>query len=46
MSKMYRQIKKWYDAGLWSKARVHDAVIKGKLTPAEYEQITGVQYEP
>ena len=41
MSKMYEKIKKWYDIGLWSNSKVADAVEKGLITPAEYEQITG-----
>lgn len=44
MSKMFEQIKTWYDSGLWSVSRVHNAVLKGKITPAEFEQITGLPY--
>jgi len=43
---MYEQIKAWYDAGLWSKARVRNAVVKGKITEAQYQDITGEPYEP
>lgn len=44
-SKMYAKIKAWYDAGVWSKQWVHDAVGKGKITAAEYEEITGEVYK-
>lgn len=44
-SKMFYKIKAWYDAGVWSKQWVHDAVGKGKITAAEYEEITGEVYE-
>lgn len=44
MSKMYNQIKEWYDQGRWSKKKVADAVIKGKITAEEYELITGEAY--
>lgn len=44
-SKMFYKIKAWYDAGAWSKQWVHDAVGKGKITAAEYEEITGETYE-
>lgn len=45
MSKMFEQIKEWYDNGQWSKKRVHDAVAKGKITAEEYRLITGEDYE-
>ena len=44
MSKMYNQIKEWYDQGRWSKKKVADAVVKGKITAEEYELITGEVY--
>lgn len=43
-SKMFDRIKDWYEAGVWSRKRVHDAVAKGKITPVEYEEITGEVY--
>ena len=45
MSKMFNNIKKWYDHGLWSKEKVHNAVVKGQITPEEYTLITGDPYE-
>lgn len=44
-SKKYNLVKGYYDKGLWSKKRVHDAVIKGWITPDEYFEITGEPYE-
>ena len=41
----YAKIKKYYDKGLWDIDRVHKAVEKGKITPAEFEEITGQSYE-
>lgn len=40
----YETIKKWYDSGLWSKTRVRNAVIKGKITQEQYKEITGEDY--
>lgn len=45
-SKKYEKVKSYYDKGLWSKRQVHDAVIKGWITAAEYEEIVGEPYEP
>ncbi len=44
MSSFARKVKKYYDDGLWSKARVRDAVEKGRITEAEYEEIVGEPY--
>ena len=41
MSKMFERIKAWYEGGQWSKKRVRDAVVKGRITPEEYRLITG-----
>lgn len=45
MSKMFEIIMYFYKSGSWSKDKVHDAVTKGKITPEEYELITGEKYE-
>lgn len=45
-SKMFEQIKNWYDTGAWNKTMVGDAVAKGKITEAEYEEIVGEPYIP
>ena len=44
MSRRYELVKQYYDAGLWGKKWVRDAVIKGWVTIAEYWQITGEEY--
>ena len=41
---MFEKIKGYYDAGLWTKAQVRNAVVKGKITAAEYEEIVGEPY--
>lgn len=41
---MYEKVKKWYERGLWSEKRVHDAVEKGMLTAEEYGEIVGKAY--
>ena len=40
-SKMFDRIKDWYEAGVWSRKRVLDAVTKGKLTETEAREILG-----
>jgi len=44
-SKKYATVKKYYDMGMWSKGMVANAVVKGWITAAEYEEITGEVYE-
>ena len=44
MSKNYAKVKNFYDRGLWSEARVKNAVRARWLTPAEYELITSEKY--
>ncbi len=38
---MYEKIKKWYKQGLWTEAKVLNAVSKGKLTDDEANDILG-----
>jgi uncharacterized XkdX family phage protein len=40
----YDIIKRYYDSGLWTKEQVANAVVMGKITPLQYEQITGEPY--
>ena len=42
-SKHYEKVKGYYPK-LWSKKRVHDAVVKNWITPEEYKEITGEDY--
>lgn len=43
MSKNYEKVKGYYEKGLWSKTRVHNAVGKW-ITEEEYQQITGEEF--
>ncbi len=36
---MKENIARWYRQGLWSAQMVHNAVIKGILSEAEYQEI-------
>ena len=41
---MFNKIKMWYEAGLWTKAMVRNAVVKGKITAEQYAEIVGEPY--
>ena len=41
---MKNKIKCYYEKGLWTERMVRDAVRRGKITAAEYTEITGLQY--
>lgn len=41
---MFEKIKKWYQQGIWTDDMVRSAVEKGKITPAQYTEITGKPY--
>lgn len=45
MSPKYNKVKNYYDSGLWNKAMVHNAVVKGWITASEYEEIVGEPYD-
>ena len=45
MSKNFKKVKNYYDKGLWSEARVYEAVGKW-ITAEEYEEIVGKPYAP
>lgn len=45
MSKKYATVKAAYDRWNWNKAMVANAVVKGWITAAEYELITGEVYD-
>lgn len=45
MSKNFKKVKGYYDRGLWSEARVYEAVGKW-ITAEEYEEIIGKSYVP
>lgn len=42
---MFEKIKRWYEQGLWTKTMVHNAVVKGKITAEQYEEITGEPFD-
>lgn len=44
MSKWYKKIKSWYEAGYWTLTMVKNAVVKEKITAEEYKTITGEDY--
>lgn len=44
-SAKFARVKNYYDTGLWSKAKVRNAVIKGWITADEYAEIVGESYE-
>ena len=38
---MFEKIKRFYDLGLYTKEQVHDFVLKGVITEAQYREIIG-----
>lgn len=42
---MYRKVKRLYDLGLYTAEQVKDFADRGKITPEQYEKITGEKYE-
>ena len=44
-SKNFAKVKGFFDQGVWSEARVKDAVSKAWITEAEYKEITGKAYK-
>lgn len=44
-SKKYERVKYWYDNGFWGIARARNAVRMGWITPEEFKDITGYEYE-
>lgn len=45
MSKDYEHYKELYETGMWSKKWLRNITKKGRLTPEEYEAITGEAYD-
>lgn len=43
-SPKFEKVKSYYDKGLWKESRVREAVVKGWITEAEFEEITGQPY--
>lgn len=44
-SEKFELVKGYYDAGLWKKKAVRNAVIKNWIRADEYEEIVGEPYE-
>lgn len=44
MSAKYKQVKLYYDRGLWDIDKVRNAVVKGWITSEEFKLITGEDY--
>lgn len=44
MSKNFEKVKEYFEKGLWSESRVHNAVNRW-ITPTEYLEITGKEYK-
>lgn len=44
MSAKFEDIKKYYELGIWSEAKVRNAVIREWITPEEFKLITGKEY--
>lgn len=40
----FETIKGYYAKELWTADMVKNAVVKGKITPEQYAEITGVKY--
>ena len=43
-SKNFEKYKGYYEAGYWNMEMLKNVVKKGKLTKAEYKEITGETY--
>lgn len=43
-SPKFEKVKKYYEEGLWNKAMVRNAVVKGWITEEEYAEIVGEPY--
>lgn len=45
MGPKFEKVKRYYDSGLWNKTMVRNAVVKGWITPEQFEEITGEVYD-
>ena len=45
MSEKFEEVKKYFDMGTWSEKKVRNAVVKGWITAAEFQTITGKAYQ-
>lgn len=44
-SEKFYLVKDYYEAGLWKKKAVRNAVIRGWITDEEFEEITGEPFK-
>ena len=44
MSPKFEAVRQYYELGLWSEAKVRNAVVKGWITAEEFKLITGKDY--
>ena len=44
MSEKFETVKKYYELGMWTEAKVRNAVVKGWITANEFYMITGKNY--
>ena len=44
MSEKFHKVKEYYDLGVWSEAKVRNAVVKEWITAEEFKLITGKEY--
>jgi len=44
-SEKFYLVKDYYEAGLWKKKAVRNAVIRGWITEEEFEEITGEPFK-
>ena len=42
---LYDKVKQYYDWGLWTVEMIKNAVVKQKITPEQYKEITGLDYQ-
>ena len=43
-SAKFAKLKSYYETGLWNENRLRNAVVKGWLSEAEFEEITGESF--
>lgn len=41
----FEMVKNFYDNRLWKEKRVRDAVVKGWISPENFKEITGEDYD-
>lgn len=44
MNNKYDIVKRYYNLKLWNIDRVKNSVVKGWITPEQFEEITGIPY--